>query len=359
MTSLPVPVPDAKALLTPVGETLVRIGITSLNLQARARLHEDQGGRALADTQSPIARASLETQSNLVAMARYCLHQLVPRIHSLMQQAEAVADAINSAAAQPAPDIGAELTLIAAELDRCGIILRGHARSSLRISGMIRMSEQRLWGGLAAELHRIEGTDGPIMRACARIETMAFDLANAAEEIMEAEDDLSLTRRHQLCMALIRSTWEAGSGVISDDELTRLIAPLGERLPEIRELIQNLASEHRALRGMSLHAARALSVATEASAQSVMTTRLEDMFRELDGQFSARSSSYRKLARKMGNAASRASAKAMIASDAQELHAAMLALSEPLTLSDGGTDPTIQLRSMPGRPRGLAAALRA
>ncbi|MBD9527263.1 hypothetical protein [Paracoccus sp. PAR01] len=358
MTSSLVCVPAATTSLSPVGEALHRVGITSLHLQARAKMHAPQEGPAVQQ-QGAIARAGNDLHSNLVAMSRYCMQQLVPRIHSLMIQAETVAEAIDALAADPEPDLSAELGAIAAELDRCGIILRGHARSSLRVTGMIRMSEQRLWGVLAAELHRIEGTEGPMMRGCARIESLAFELAVALDALMEGTSDLPLQTRNRLCDILIRVTSEDGSKKISDAERVDLINFLCNGMDEIRGIIENLTDERRSLGAMSPELDKAMLIATEASAQSVMTSRLEDVFRELDGQFSVMASEYRKLARKSARPTGRQQALNRIASDARDWRAAMQALREPLSLSQGGPDPSVQLRTPPRKRPGLSSSLRA
>ncbi|MTH76858.1 hypothetical protein [Paracoccus aestuariivivens] len=295
----------------------------------------------------------------MVAMSRYCLQQLVPRIHSLMIQSETVADAVHALADGKPADLSAGMNAIAAELDRCGIILRGHARSSLRVTGMIRMSEQRLWGALASELDRTEGTDGPIMRACARIETLAFDLAMAVDELMEGDDDLSLATRNKICDILIRVSSDAGIGTITNNERSHLIDVLCDRLGDIRVIMESLTDERRVLRDMSVEVERALSIATDASAQSVVTGRLEDLFRELDGQFSKMASDYRKLARKTARPAGRQAALDRVTTDARHWHQAMQAVHEPMSLSDIEPDPSVQLRTPPRKRPGLASQLRA
>lgn len=349
----------ATGQLSPVGEALNRVGITSLLMQARARLCEQQPAWAATASHSAIGRAAMDTQTNLVAMSRYCLQQLLPRIHSLALQAETVANSVQALSQDEPDDIAARLGDIAAELDNCGIILRGHARSSLRVTGMIRMSEQRLWGALAAEMHRVEGTDGPMMRACAEVETLAFDLGQALDDLMEGRDEFSLSMRAQICDILIRVTSEDGPSRISDSERARLIELLCERLGDIRSLIENLTDQRRALQARSAEVGRAISIATEASAQSVLTGRLEDYFRDLDELFSEMSSQYRKLARKSGRPAGRLAAISRVKSDARDWRLAIAALREPMALCDGAPDPSVQLRNPPRRRSGAATALRA
>lgn len=334
MMSVRILAPDATPLPPPFAAALDRIGITALDLRACVLLSDGWDGRGMADPPGPVARAVGETRSNLQAMSRYCLQQLLPRLHGVTQQAAPVAAMIARAARRPASNPAADLVAIASGLERCGLTLREQARSLLRVTALIRMSEQRLWGALASELQRIEGTDGPIMRACARIETLALDLANAADAASDGAG--SLPRRHTASAALIRAAWLAGRDA---DPAAATAALPGRHGPRIRTLIADLAAGHHALRDLSPVAAQALRVATRASAHTLLTSRLEDIFRDLDRLIATESAICRKLARNSGPAAGRAQLVARLAGDARHWPATLQALEKALTTPEATPHP--------------------
>jgi|GEM_PF-1675109 len=330
MTSISVAISRANDPLSVIGEVLIQVGAISLHLQARAQMHDRQGDLALADPGSAIARATFDARANLAAMSRYCLQYLVPRTQSLLGQIETVAKATTSLAENPS-ELRAGMSFVAAQMDRCGSILRGHARTWPRGAGIMRLSEQRLWGALAAELHRVEGSDGPVMRSCGEIERLAFDLGNAITVLLEERQDLPLRQRRDLGIALIRATDIAGAGGTPDlSELARFAT--GE-LPALASLIGRLREESCALARTTPEIASALAIATEASANTQVATRLEGALRDLDKSLGEFAGDYRKQARLADRPGHRSGLVTRLKSDARIWNATVSDLSMALSLS--------------------------
>lgn len=332
MTIFKVGVSSANDPLVLTGEALFKVSMISLHLQARARLHDPFMDPALADDNSAISRSAVDTKTHLRAMSSYCLQYLIPRTQSVLMQVDTLADA--AARLQAPDDLTAALTAMAAELDRCCAILRGNARSAPRGAGVIRLGEQRLWGALAAELHRIEGTDGPIMQGCARIETIAFQLSSGIEDILESTDHLALGMRRALCMALVEVKSRAGSHAIPDAELSRLIGLLPMQHPDIAALIRDLVGEYQGLRGRAPQIIAALAVAIQASAQSTVTKRLEGALHDLDRKLVHLAQGYRSMAKQARRPANQPEIAHRLSFDAGIWRDTASRLVEPMALAD-------------------------
>jgi len=335
MTSISVAISRANDPLSVIGEVLVQVGAISLHLQARAQMHDRQGDLALADPGSAIARATFDARANLAAMSRYCLQYLVPRTQSLMMQVESVAKATSALAENPS-ELRSGMSFVASQMDRCCSILRGHARTWPRGAGIMRLSEQRLWGALAAELHRVEGSDGPVMRSCGEIERIAFDLGNAIAVLLEERHDLPMEQRRDLGIALIEATRVAGTGTMPDlSALARF--PAGE-LPALAQLIERLRDESDALARTTPQVAAALAIATEASAHTQVATRLEGALRDLDKSLGEFAGDYRKQARLADRPGHRGGLVSRLKSDARIWNATAVDLSISLSLSQEVAD---------------------
>ncbi|MDS9469914.1 hypothetical protein RGQ15_20405 [Paracoccus sp. MBLB3053] len=319
-------------LLIRIGKSLTRVGMTALHLQARAKLHEQSDGPALAEAEKPIARSAIDTQTMLMASSRYCQQHLLPRTQNLMLQVESLAEQMASLNRAEAADLPVGLGAIAVLLDRCCTTLRGHARTAPRGAGMMRMCEQRLWGALAAELHRMEGTDGPIMQACTRIEVIGFDLASAILDLPEDESAMDVAAMRDLIAAHICIAAGAGNGRYLPEELPELLSSLPSCQSEIAELTEALNREHRHLQTASSDVALALSIATQASAQSMAITRLEDALWGLDHQLNEVAAQYRAMARQAKRSAARVAIRKRIGTDAAFWRRTAEALSAPSAL---------------------------
>lgn len=316
------------------------MGAAALHMQARATLHDGQPDLAFADASIPIARAAAKAQTDLRAMSRFCLQNLLSRSQGLMVQIAAVA--------QAAQDL---TPAVAAELDRCSVILRGHSRAAPRGADMLRWSEQRLWGALAAELHRLEGTDGPVMRACAQIEVIAFDLATASASLLDCRQadraqTLPLAQRRELATALIlAATGIARSG--ADPQRARTLAQaISGPLPAAGDLLHALQREFGVLHGASQQIAAAIFVASQVSAQSMATTRLEHDMQELDRLLTELATSYRAA---KGHRDGGDGLRARLARDAPAWRDAARAMAIPLALSQNAIQPPGPAR-LPGDP---------
>lgn len=329
---------DADDGFAKITRSLRHIGVTTLHLQGRAQMHEMQAKITHVEPKGVIARPVIDTQNNLVAMSRFCLQNLVPRTRDIMVQVECVAEAICRITGSEDTDLATGLEAIADELDRCGIILRGHARSSLRIAGMIRLSEQRLWGALTADLHRLEGTDGPIMQGCARIETLSMDLASTIDDMLDVPDGTPLAPRHSKCLGMICASARAGSSTMGP-QIRPNTDGLDATTASCIQITHELAQEHAAMRRVMPDLSLALTIATAAGAQSLIANRLEDLFRILDRQINALARKYRRLAKNAALPRGRDKAMQQLQTDADNWRAAADGLAEPLALSVGNLAP--------------------
>lgn len=312
----------------------MRVCRLTLHLQIRAKLHERQSGRVKADKVNNITRSVVDTQTSLFAMSSYSLQYIIPRMQSLVMQTAAVgATFARIADAKPA-EMPMKLTRLAAELDRCCMILRGGARSSPRGAGVMRMNEQRLWGALAAELHVIEGSDGSIMRACSNVELLAFEVSTAIQHLFEENTDMPMTVRRDLGIALICLKVRAGSDVLSDAELAKLLQLFNRDLPQIVPLIQNLVAGYRTLCAASRQISMALSIALQASAQSAATARLEAAMQDLDRHLGEAANEYRAMAQMVKCPMDQHAITERTARAEAHWQLAAAALAEPMALSN-------------------------
>ncbi|WP_051416290.1 hypothetical protein [Paracoccus sp. J55] len=332
--------PDLPAL---TGAALHRLAMTALLLQVRAGLQGGQPGPVCGRGTGAMEGAAAKAEADLRAMSRYCLDHLLPRTRSLLVQAGTLARGL---AAPPceAAQLPALLKAAAGDLDRCRSILRGHTRTAPRGAGMIRFSAQRLWGALAAELHRTEGSDGPMIQACTRIEELAQKLAAAVEALLEAGTEMPLAQRHRLGRALIGAAARAAAGNWRGEALLGAAGPHAGRLSRPAALLDRLELDYRGLRAGSVPVAAALAIATQASAQSAVAARLEQDLQELDRLLGGLAADYRAMVKLAQRGQGRAAVLRRLDLDAPAWREAARALAEPLAL----LGPAAEAPSQPG-----------
>ncbi|MDF3854545.1 hypothetical protein ACDP63_11945 [Paracoccus sp. P2] len=321
----------AKEPLAAAAGLLRQLTMAALHVQVRARFQGDPP-QIVANRAGIMAHAAVDGQASLRAMSHYCLEQLLPRVQSMMIQVEEAAERAAALAETSAADLVPQLNGIAANLEQARGSLRGRARSPHNSAGMIRLSEQRLWGALAVELQRLEGADGPMICACARIEPAAFELAAAIEAFLERGDGIALAQRHDLAQILVRLENQAAATLLSRDEIARQLGPMAGRLPQLVGLLAGLSQEYRPLREAAPQIAMALSIATQTATQSRVTQRLEQAMQDLCRLLGGLVTDYRALARSAQRPRGIAAARQLIAAEAPLWHAAAKVLADPPAL---------------------------
>jgi len=350
MSSTLFTISGANVPLTKIGEVLVQVGMITLHLQARVRLHDQLAGPPLAETASPIARSANETRANLAAMSRYCLQNLVPRTQGLVAQLESISSAVTVLATTNGSDLRGGMNSVAAQIDRCCHALRGYARSWPRSAGMMRLSEQRLWGALAAELHRIEGTDGPIMRSCGEVERMAFDIGQAIDDHLGMPGDIPLQQRCDTSIGLICAASQVQTSAQVADGVGQAIPGMAMRL----ELLQR---EQERLADVPGQITRALSLATQASAQSALASRLRDALCDLENRLALLALDYRAQARLADRPAQRREILAQLDSDSAIWRIAMTEVAKPIELGSELSEYAGEMTFMARKEAGFASMI--
>ncbi|UFS67494.1 hypothetical protein LO749_15445 [Paracoccus denitrificans] len=322
----------AKEPLPAIRGVLHQLTMAALHVQLRARFQADRP-QVLARRAGIMAHAAVDGQASLRAMSHYCLEQLMPRVRSLMMQVDAAARlAALPAEVAPGAGLAAQLSDIAANLERARETSRGRARTPHKSAGMIRLSEQRLWAALATELQRLEETDGPMSRASARIEAAAFELAAAIEAFLERDEGMALAQRHDLAQILIRLESQAATTPLSPDEIAGQLGPAAALLPDLVDLCVDLSRAYQPLREARPQIAMVLSIATQTATQSGATRRLEQAMQDLDHLLGGLVSDYRALARSAKRPQGKAAMRRLIAAEASLWHEAARLLAVPLAL---------------------------
>jgi len=328
-------------------ETLCGIGAQALHLQARAALQERPAPGPRGED-GAIARAADEARTDLRSMSRYCRQYLTPRARMLMAQAESLAESVCGTGKGDAPDLPARLGAVAGGLNRWRAINRGQGRAAPRGAGMLRLSEQRLWGALAVELHRIEGADGPIARACSRIEGTELDLAGAIGDLLETGTEAPLPLRYDLGLALVGIAADAAAGQVRVTDIPARLGPLGRQTPAIVALAGELVAEYAALGTTAPQVAAALSIATQAGAQSAVTARLEQGMQELDQRLAELAADYQALAKLALCGSGKDVVRQRLRADAPLWQAMAEAVAQPLALAGEAPVPSSEPGSDPG-----------
>jgi len=321
----------AKDPLATIAGLLRQLTMAALHVQVRARFQGDLP-QILAGGAGVMAHAAVDGQASLRATSRYCLEQLLPRVQSVMTHVEDAAGLVATLAEAPRADPAPLLNSIAANLDHARGSLRGRSRSPHNRAGVIRLSEQRLWGALAVELQRLEGADGPMIRACARIEPAAFALDAAIEAFLERGDGMAVAQRHDLTQVLVRLESQAAATLLSRDEIARQLGPTAGRLQHLVGLLAGLSEEYRPLREAAPQIAMTLSIATQTASQSRVTQRLEQAMQDLERLLSGLVADYRGLARSAQRPQGKAAARQLIAAEAPLWQAAAKVLVDPPAL---------------------------
>nr|WP_010395504.1 hypothetical protein [Paracoccus sp. TRP] len=336
-------------------EVLRRVGLTALHVQARASLQERQISQIATRDTSAIARATTETETGLRAMSRYGLEHLLPRTQALLTQIEGLSSVMAGYDVNGGSPIAEHLQAAAGELDRCRVILRGHARRAPRGASMIRFGEQRLWGALAVELQRIEGSEGPMMHACGRIEKLASELAFAIEELLKEGEPMPLARRFAFGTTLIESS---GRMVMCELELQKVIEPYrldARQFARPMALLTQLAGQYRDLCKGSQQVAAALCIATQANAQFMVTGLLEKDLQALDRLLCTLATDYRGLMRLAPRAMGRELVARRLEIEVPLWRKIAAAIAEPLALSRETPDTAAPMARPPLRSAGQAA----
>lgn len=282
--------------LAMIGAALHRTGMTALHLQAMAHAQLQLSSRPPLGDDEPTSRVAAEARNSLQAVSRNYQQAVVPKMRSLMSDLSAASGISANLADLRDIALTASLSEVARDFDRSRAALLVFARTAPQGLGMIRVSEQRLWGVLTAALSQIEGEDGPLMRSCARIETIAFDLAAAVEAMLSEPADMPLSLRLELVFSVAMIGAQATCEPEGAIEHLRKLAAHAREWPELVAQAEALCAEFLRLSRQDRAIATVLSLATQASVHLMVAGWLDDRIEDLERLMQKLVRDYRALA---------------------------------------------------------------
>ncbi len=333
MWQSPFPLDLPKDEIRMLAQTLHRLGSTTLHLQAASCAVQQPTRPLRFEKNSASGRAITEARNSMLAVTRHYLEQQLPQLRGLMAEIKAVAETAAEGQTKTPAELAHWLRETATEFDDCRASILAISRATPRALAMIRVSEQRLWGNLAAEMDRIERHEGPLAACTARIEALSFDLVAAVQHLPDMMPDLSLAERIDVSYAICSAVIQLMDSSEAARRLPQVLSPEIAAHPELGQRVNELVAEYTYLAARSPLAAQALSLGTQASCHLLLTRWLDEILEELDGAMTKLVRGYRAEANDL-KPSSAAMTRTDFSHDGHLWSEMVEALAEPLALSN-------------------------